>query len=266
MYNFNLLLFEATNIYTLEEIEDYLESFFTTTKLANYVMDELASDEDKEAIYEMFTGQGDVLSRAIRVIETNPFCLEANLVYYRLNDETISYAHFTDIYAKGNLYDTFTPYQKKAFIQILRLYGEYLTNIFNRSQAVKIINEAARFDGKYTSDDIINLAFLYNEKEDATNFYNLYLQEDFDNIEVYLLLLVVLLKNDEELKAKEVFNDLLARNKYVEYIDHIWDISEDYSEESIEFQKAVNNCFEQLTTVPNFFSWCADNKEEKYLS
>ncbi|MBQ3418726.1 MAG: hypothetical protein IJH31_01145 [Erysipelotrichaceae bacterium] len=266
MLSFAVLLFEAAYIVESEQLIEHFEDFFIPENFDDYLIDDDAGEKDKTSIRRMFCDTGDILTRANSILKDDPFCLEANYVSYRLNEETIVDSYFKGLYLNNINYDSFTNYEKKNYLQALSMYVEFLSEIRYRTLAIKVAKKIAQLEGKYNHDLLLNLAFLYSVTENADEFYELYLNVEFEDIVPYLLLICVELKNDDEIKAKEVLSEFLNKYEYGTYIDHIWDLENDSSMEAVEFKDAVNLCFDELVSVPYFFTWCSNNKERNYQS
>ena len=265
MYSFDQLVFD-TRERDRQDIEKYLTEFFTPEHYDDYLVDSSCNGNEKDAIYEMFHSEGTLLLRALNVLKSEPFCLEANYVNYLLNEEPVTDACFMDIYKRRDEYDSFTDYGKYCYRKLLDLYAQFMLDIHNITFAIKIMNCLVEVEGHYSKDNIVKLSYLYALIEDKDDFYDLYIKEDFDDMVSYLLLMVVLLKHGDQLKAREVLSDFVGRFEYGDYIDHIWDIDSDTSKEAVELRTAVDMCFEEICSIPYFFTWCYENKEKKIRS
>ena len=266
MSNFDELVEEVSALMDIKEIEEHFDNFFIAANFPYYEIDGDANEEEKKAIFRMFNDDDTILNRALDVLDDYPLCVEANYVCLRLNDETRQDSRFNALYSKNYEYEDYTSYSKKAYIMVLRMYATFLTGIQNFTKAIKIYNKILSLKKERDDEIIYRLGCLYGLTENAQAFYDLYQKEDFNKIEDYLLLLVVLLKHEDELKAQEVFADFLHKYKYVDYIDHIWDLEGNDDPEAVVFQDCVEACFTDLLSIPYFFSWCANNKERSYRS
>lgn len=265
MSSFKDFIFEADFIES-SKIEEYLIDFFVPNNYNNYSIPQEANDEERNSIYEMFHGEDDLLLRTSRVLDNDPLCLEANYVNFRLNEETLVDVWFNNLFLKENDYKDFTPYGKMEYLGILEIYAKFLADIHNITFAIKIIKKVVALEGHYTNNTIAKLSYLYSLIEDKNGFYDLYINEEFNEPSPYLLLIVVLLKHEDEIKAKEVLSSFLSKFEYGDYIDHIWDIENNESKEALEMKDAIEICFEELMSVPYFFSWCSENKKKTLRS
>ena len=265
MLNFDQLVFETEQLRG-SDLEKYLAGFFTSVNYEDYQIDELCNENEKMDIYDMFHSGEDILVRALMILDKDPLCLEANYVNYLLNDEMMVDVWFNGLLNRSNEYHGFTDYGKVAYRKLLNVYSQFLLDIHNVTFAIKVMKVIKSLEGHYHKEDIGRLSYMYSLIEDDDDFYDLYLNEDFEEMIPYILLMVVLLKHEEDLKAREVFSDFLSQYEKGEYIDHIWELDGDVSDEATELRNAVDICFEEICSVPYFFSWCSDNKERKLRS
>ena len=64
------------------------------------------------------------------------------------------------------------------------------------------------------------------------------------------------------MKAREVLIDMFDNIEYGTYLDHVWDLDENDPKQK-RFMEIVNDCYEDLSSVPTFFSW-VNKTREKY--
>ena len=265
MYSFDQLVSDSEFIED-DKIKDFLEDFFVKENLDQYFIDNCVDSKHLKSIQKMFISNEDILLRAKNVLKQDEYCLEAFYIFYRLADETVLNFTMNNIYHKKNQYEMLSKYEKYSVINILNFYVQFLLDIHNLTFAIKVLKTIIKLENNYSTTNISKLSYLYCLLENKKDFYDLYINEYFSEPIPYILLMVVLLKHEEELKAKEVYLDMLKKFKYATYIDHIWDLEEINEEESIEFKNAVDICFEEICAIPYFFSWCQENKEETYRS
>ena len=265
MLSFDQLIYETQGLEN-EELEKYLVNFFTPNNYDDYLIDPACNEDEKMDIYDMFHNTEDILVRALMILDKSPLCLEANYVNYLLNEETMVDVWFNTLMHKSGEYNGFSEYGRYAYIRLLNIYAQFLMDIHNVTFAIKVIKRIIQLEGRCSDDNIAKLAYMYSILEKDDEFYELYLNEEFNEMAPYLLLIVVLLKHEEELKAREVLSDFIDRFKYGDYIDHIWELDSNESEEAIALRSAIDICFEEICSVPYFFSWCFDNKEKKLRS
>lgn len=265
MLSFEQLEYEAA-FKKQDELEDYLESFFEPLNFEQYIISDKANDEERKAIEAMFDDDEALYDRAQNIVSEYPLCLEAFYVCTCLLDETSQNLMFTDAYKLVDCYKELSPYEKDCLLSILRLYVTFLLNISNVTGGIRVMNKVCELEGKYSNDSIIKLSYMYAMIEDAKNFYDLFLKTSFNDVHPYILLLITLLKHEEEEKAREVLSELIDKFKYADYIDHVWDLEEVDNIEANEFKDAMEVCFEDMCAIPNFFSWCKDNKQQVYKS
>ena len=261
MLSFDQLIYDV-EMANPEDVKEYLNVFFVSTNYTDYLIDEKAQTEDKMSIKELFDGKEDILVRAININQNNPFCIEAFFVNYCLNEETVLNILMNNMFHKSGEYETFSEYQKMCYLRILNFYVQYLINIHNVTFAIKVLKKVIELQKESTDVDIARLSYLYCLIENKDDFYDLYLNVGFNQIAPYLLLIVVLLKHEDELKAKEVYSEMLSKFEYATFIDHVWDLEDVDDEEAVDFKNTIEACFEEICAIPYFFSWCSDNKEK----
>lgn len=245
-----------------EELEEYLVNFFEVNNFDKYFISELANEEERKDIRAMFEDNEEILERAEIIQERNKLCLEAFYVCFCLEEETTLNSMFNEIYTITNKYKSLSPYEKICLINILELYITFLLDIGNITRGIKVANKICELENRYSDLNIVRLSYMYSLIEDAKGFFDLYTKTSFDEIPPYLLLIVTLLKHDEESKAKEVLNELIDKFKYADFIDHVWELDDNHEIEAEEFKNAMEMCFNELCSIPNFFSWCSENKEK----
>lgn len=261
MLSFADLILDTTNK-NLEENRIILTEFFKEYNLPDYMINPLANGNDKECILEMFDNTTNVEERACDILENNCFCLEAFYVFYKLaNDVTLSY-FFNQMVNRAVEYDNLTEYQKNSLIFILNCYCDFLTSLHNYTQTLKVCDVLFRINGDEDGKVANRRAYCYSQLEDLDRLYDLYLNDLFRDPENYILLIIVCLKHEDQMKAKEVLSTLIDRFPKAEYIDHIWDLEGDNSMDGAVMRKAVTNCYDSICAIPFFFSWCEKNKSE----
>ena len=242
-------------------VEEYFNSFFTKVNFKNYELEGAQSDQ-KKAIKVMFESKKGLLERSEEAFSYNPFCKEAFFVYMMLSEDAFLDMRFRAYYDQINSYGELSEYDKECFIVILDFYVEFMLDIHNVSTAIKVQKMIMRLCGSNDQKMISRMAFMYYTVEDDEEFYRLYLNNEFD-LYCYILLIVTLLKRDEEKKAEDVLQDMFEKYPYASYIDHLWDLDYDDPEQK-EFYEVIEDCFDEISSVPCFFSWCNELRE-KYV-
>ena len=244
-----------------KEPKDFLNGFFTKENFKEYSIPSDAGIDELKAIKTMFTSKKDLLTRVDLALKKDPLCLEAFFTYFVLSEDVYVNYRFEVYHKEADSYADFSEYQKRSYLRILRFYIEFLIDIHNISTAIRVQRTIIRLNGHADTDMIDNLAYMYYLIEDGDEFYRLYLNEEFDTY-AYLLLLVTLIKNDEKYKAKQVLEDMFKTIEPAQYLDHLWDLEKDNKQHQ-DFYKAVENAYEELSSVPDFFTWVNIIKEGK---
>ncbi len=76
------------------------------------------------------------------------------------------------------------------------------------------------------------------------------------------MMVLMLLKHEEEKKAREVLLEMLEKVKYAEYMDHLWDLDLKDPEQK-EFYRLIEDCYSEISSVPDFFAWVNKINEER---
>ena len=236
----------------------YLNAFFVRNNLPNYKIPDDLDDEDYRAVKMMFESRKELRKRARSALDIDPLCLEAFFTYYLLSEDLYVYYNFRDYFSKADEYADFDDSQQRRYLRILDFFVEFLLEIHNVTEAVKVQRMIIRLSGKATEMMINRLSYMYMLLEDDEEFYRHYLSYDFDEYD-YLLLLVTLLKHEEDYKAREVLNDMLAKIDYADYLDHAWDLDQSDPKQK-EFYQLVEGCSMQIGSVLDFFGWVNKNK------
>ena len=241
------------------KVEDYFKTFFTKTNFKEYQLETQDSDERK-AIRIMFESKKDLLERVEDAFEYDPLCVEAFFVYMMMTDDIFLSMRFVSYYKQAENYGEMSVYGKKCFITIMDFYVEFLLDISNVTGAIKVQKMVNRLSSEEDKRSVSRMAFMYHAIEEDEDFYRLYLRSDFDPY-CYILLIITLLKHDEEYKAEEVLKDMFDKYEYASYMDHLWDL--DYADpEQKEFYDIVEDCFDEISAIPVFFSWCNEIREK----
>ena len=241
-----------------EDPQDYLNTFFVKQNLANYRIPDDLHEDDRKAVKIMFESRKDLLKRTRSALDQDPLCLEAFFTYYLLSEDMYVYYSFREYFSKADEFAEFDDSQKRRYLRILDFFVEFLLEIHNVTEAIKVQRMIIRLSGEVTHLTTNRLSYMYMLLEDDGEFYRHYLSNDFDEYD-YLLLLVTLLKHEEEYKAKEVLNDMLAKIEYADYLDHVWDLDQSDPKQK-EFYRLVDGCSAQIDSVLDFFGWVNQNK------
>lgn len=256
MANFNNLV---NGVKESEKIEEYLLVFFTKKNFKEYEIPEDVNKEQLKAIKVMFESKKELKDRIDDAIEYDPFCVEAFFAYMMTVEDVYLQLRFDAYFKELNNYPSFDVYQKKCYLTILNFYVEFLLDVSNVTGAIRIQRLMIQLTNSATKTDVSRLAYMFFSIENQEDFYRLYLDYDFTLYD-YLLLIVTLLKHEEEMKAREVLIDMFDNIEYGTYLDHVWDLDENIPEQK-EFMKTVNDCYEDLVSIPTFFSWVNKTRE-----
>ncbi len=242
-----------------DEVLNYIDNFFLPENLPDYSYPDYANDRERTAIEVMFDEDLTLEDRIKKAREIDRYCIEAFFTELSMREETLAYNLFREYEEDLSSISQLDRYGRENLMIILDLFVEYLIEIRNYKTAIRLqkrINDVSEEGANY-----VRLGYLYSFIEDSDAFYDLYLDGKVKDASCYLLLILTLLKNEEEVKAKEVLNEMFAVIPYSEYIDRIWELDTSIEEASV-FADCVDRLFDELCSVPYFFNWCAKNKEE----
>ena len=259
MTDFKKLLLEVSNLND-KETDEYLLNFFTKNNFKNYEIDALADKTQVKAIKKLFDSKKQFLDRVEDSLQIDPFCKEAILIYLLLAEDVFISYRFNSYLELSSDYADFDEYEKKNYLQILDLYVDFLLDIHNITTAIRVQRLIIRLSSVTTRKEINRLSFMYSTIENHKDFYRLYLDNEFDTYD-FILLLITLLKNDEELKAREVLDDMFDKIEYSTYLDHLWDLDLNDTKQR-EFYETVEDCYIDISSIPDFFSWVARVRED----
>lgn len=251
----------VNNVKNNEKIEDYFLDFFTKKNFQDYEVNDGISKDQLKAIKIMFESKKELRARVDDAFDYDPFCKEAFFVYMMLVEDVYLQIRFDAYLKELNNYPSFDEYQKECYLIILNFNVEFLLDIGNITGAIKIQKLMIQLSNNASKADVSRLAYMYFSLENIQDFYRLYLDNKFSLYD-YLLLVVTLLKHEEEMKAREVLVDMFDNVKYGTFLDHVWDLDESDPEQK-EFIKIVNDSYEDLVSIPTFFSW-VNKTREKY--
>lgn len=259
MKNFEELLENDCSRNDQEKVDEYLLKTFTKENFEEYYIDPDANKDEEKAIRIMFESKKDLKKRVEEAFKNDPFCLEAFFAYYMKSDDTFLYLRFETYYSEANNFADLDKYEQKCFIRIMEFYVDFLFEIGNLTKAIKVqklLIKLTNNPNRYL-EQLVDLYFII---EDVDEMYRLYCENDF-SVREYILLLVTELKHEDEMKAQEVLKDMLSTYKLADYLDHIWDLKDEVKEEK-EFYDIIDMCFEDMITIPDFFSWVAEAKKK----
>jgi len=244
-----------------DRIEDYFLEFFTRSNYRQYEVEGDPDKDEQKAIRIMFESRRTLRERIEESLSYDPFCLEAFFVYYMISEDIYVNYRFKDYYGEYENFAEFSAYQKKNYLKIMDFYVEFLLDIRNFSTAIKVQRMIIRLTNDLSQKNVNRLSYMYSSIERADDFYRLYLEADFDAYD-YLMLVITLLKHEEENKAREVLLDMFENVKYAEYMDHLWDL-DTKDQEQLDFFNCIEDCYSEIRAIPDFFAWVNIINEER---
>lgn len=241
----------------------YIKNFFTVKNFNKYKHPKDTTLKNSIAVGYMFIGQEEITKRCQEVLNFDPYCIEAFYCFYILADSPSLQIKFNEYYEKLGDYPTLEEYQAKNYLDILDLYAEFLTTITNFTKTIEVVKTIKMLTKTHSRKNITRLAFAYGITENDKDFYKLYQEVEFDAF-AYILLVLTLLKHDEETKAEEVLVDMFEKVEYATYLDHCWDLDENDKTQN-DFGEIVDGLSEQIDSVPLFYSFVNRVREKHGL-
>ena len=259
MLNFEDLLNGIDKIESKEQYDSFLCDFFSKQNYKNYTSKEELDKEETKALKVMFTSSKAMMERVDEALKCDPFCIEAFFVYTLYVEDTFLGLRFRAYYNEANNYGDLDIHEKHSFITIMHFYVNFLVDINNITSAIKVLRLIIKLTNKI-EEYLDDLVYLYFKLEMVDEIYKLYCHNDF-NARNYVLLIVTELKHDEDMKAREVVEDMFEKIKYSTYLDHLWDL-DDNDPEQAKFYDEIDEIFEDIIAIPNFFSYINEVKEQ----
>lgn len=252
------------DLFRMEEMEakdlfDALHEFFSSEKFGSYETDPRMNEAERQAVYGLFDSDLSLEERVERALHDDPFCLEALYIDYKLADDLEVYEDLDRIYRMRNELDSFSEYHRFAFFVILSMFADFLFSSSNMSKAMRVLEYCCEKSGEYTKTNVLRLAYIYTGLENGEHFYSLFERDGFSDPLIYILLLITLLKNDMEDRAKEVLDELVSKFPLSAYIASPYELDSIESEEAERILDALDVAREMISSVPYFFEWCHVN-------
>lgn len=257
MLNFDIF---SKGLIEAADCEKFLKEFFTKENYKNYQVSFPLDRDEAKALKILFTAGNDIYERVEDVLEYDPFCLEAFYSFMALSDDLALKYRFDGYYKQAAGYGDMTYHQKICYAQILDYYAQFLYDIDNITGVVRVRNLLY----KLTKDkkQVHMLSDLYYLLENDDDYYRLYLYNDFTLME-YLLLIVTLLKHDDEDRAREVARDMFEKNEYARYLDRLDEESDDPMLK--EVVSLVDSNYDKLVCAPELFVFIGKVKEDMMM-
>lgn len=244
---------------TSEEFAEY----FCKNNYLDYInrFENINSNQEK-ALELLFNDSIEIIERCQKAIEINKTCFEAYFVLFYLSDSLNFYYDSLDI-NNTPIENYSEEYELNDTINIKLLISIYYSSINSHKQSIVILDEVEKFIGL---KPLINRKLLnYSALEDYEGMSKIYDAGEFNNAANYIVYIICLLKNNKNIEARDVFDDMLSKYKYASYLSRPQELAEIKDEESKIMMEAVESCFETIESVPYFFSWiseCVDSKNE----
>ena len=246
--------------YGTEDPEAFLGSFFRRENLKEYAIEAGLDRGQLKAIRYMFESRKELLGRAEKALDIDPFCSEAFLVCFIMLPDVYLNDSFRFYFDLASSYGDMDRHEKLNYLRILDLYVDFLMDIGNISRAIKVQQMLIRLNKGGSTVQFDRLAMMYFLLEDESEFYRLYAGNDLSGYSL-LLLVLTLLKHDDTFRAKEVLKEFMAKEPCASYLDHLWDIDHDDPAQKA-FDDLLLSLSDQIDSIPDFLDWVREVKEE----
>lgn len=260
---YNDILDEISEM-NIDERKAFFESFFVRDNLSNYYLDDVLSENERGAVELLFEGQGSLSERVMEALNKDGNCREAFLVSDSILDDVITYDNFRKLSKRVGEFESLSPYSKASFLTALEMYSDFLTSIQNITGAIRQLKTMLSLCDNPGYHRYVKLAFLYGLLEDHESLYELCESIDCEDCFIYLVTIVTLLKHGDD-RAEDIFHDMLRQFPESSYIDHMWDLDMSKAENA-RLADNVDDCYDMICSLPDFFSWCNEHKSLERLS
>ncbi|MDO4499795.1 MAG: hypothetical protein Q4B60_00830 [Erysipelotrichaceae bacterium] len=265
MLSFEQILYEAEPLEG-EDLFDYLNNVFVAENFDDYLIDKRADSDEIESIRMMFDDNCSLKERANMILRDDPYCIEAFFVAYSINEPLVVHSILSSLENYSFMFEELTVYKKEVYKSELNIYIQYLTEVHNLKKAIRIVKLLVELEAVYSVLNVNRLIYLYCLLEDLDSMYQLYEDVGFSDAISYLLMMITAIKLERYEVAKEVYNELLSKYEYAKYLDRPKALLNIDDEEARYFYNAIEMASEEMLAVPNFFLWCANNRERRMFS
>lgn len=249
------------SIFTQNSTEDNLISFFKESNYLIYVSNfDNINEVQQNALKFLFTDTSDLETRAQKAIDINKTCYEAYYILNYITDSLTFYYQSLDI--QNTPIDNFdNDYEINDVINTKLLISYFYSSINNYHHSLKYLEEVENEIGiePISSRKMIVYSFL----EDYKSINQLYESIGFNDPSQYIIFIVCLLKNGEKDLARDVYDDMLSKYKYADYLHKPQELSSIKDSDAEKMLEAMETCFDIIESIPYFFSWiseCIDSK------
>ena len=135
---------DFSELYTLlsnapeERLSEDIRDFFREENLESYRIPDIATELERNAIACLFDEEKEIPERIKDAREIDPLCIEAFYLELCLSEDTSSYHIFGRYDRMKDAYPSFTPYGKENYRLILDFYVEFLLDMHNITQGIRV--------------------------------------------------------------------------------------------------------------------------------
>ncbi|MDO4940384.1 MAG: hypothetical protein Q4E33_01670 [Erysipelotrichaceae bacterium] len=253
-------LLETLRTMEPDKRKEYLTNFFVTKNYKNYEIEKNSPIAYKLVMRYLFSSGIDIEKRAYKAIDKYYLCREAFVIVYMVADNAYAHACFKFLYSEKDQYPDFSEFERTAYLQTLDLFVDFAISIGNYTLAQKVENLMVVTTYPNSSNHIERLTYILYMKEDIDEMYRVYCEANDYSVTSYILLMLTLLKHDDELRTKEVLREFIDKYTYGKYLGRIWELDEREAEGAYFFD-AVDSCYDKILSVPDFFATISEMTE-----
>lgn len=256
-------LIKDTNDIADDKLLDYFEDFFRAENFSNYNSIETATGKQAEALATLFKEEEELSDRVAAALALDPFCIEALFIDLCLAPPVYIYRNFNDLFVRREQYAAFDQRQKSCFLAAMVMFVDFLFEIANIHKALKVLEAYCQAVGEYSDNSLIRFGYLYTSLEDAESFLKMYHDFEFREPVLYILLLVVLLKNERQTEAQELYQDFVEVFPYAKSLGNIYELDGNNDEGAMRIAAAYDACEGIVASLPYFAEWCRLNQVQQ---
>lgn len=256
-------LIKETNDIPDDKLLSYFTDFFRAENYQDYSSIEEPTGKQEQALAVLFEEDKELADRVGEALALDPFCIEALFIDLCMAPPVYIYRNFNDLFVRKEQYESFDKRQKSCFLAAMVMFVDFLFEIANIHKALSVLTAYCATVGEYSSNSLIRFGYLYTSLEDAESFFDMYHNFEFDEPVLYILLLIVLLKNERQAEAQEVYLDFMEVFPYAEKLGSIYELDGNSDEEAMRMVAAYDACDTIVASLPYFGEWCRLNSVQK---
>lgn len=236
---------------TGEEAIEFFNHFFSRREIMDdYIRQYHLTTNEVDALERLFDND-DLYTRINDALEYDPYCYEAFLMLtkYQNEDEDLLYGLLSKKYEEICNESTFTSHGRDNAILMANMYADFLNYTQETRTSLIVQDKIVELNGEFDPVLLLRYIYSYSVTDDTKALYELFTKYNqyFAYIEYHLTLLEVFLRNNDDIDAIEVLEDLCV--KIPDFIDD--------SNGNVRINEKYLN---DVRTVKNLEEWIIKNK------